>query len=163
MVHGAGVVMNGKGYLFYGPSGAGKSTLARLAKSAAVIGDDISVVLPGEEKGLELVGNPFRGAFVDSTPVSGGFPLQAGFRLVKAAEVEVREVSRARALGELVANLPYVAEAFDDSPGLFARVERAFQGVPLYHLLFRKDDSYWDAIERAGLLERLDAGPENLP
>jgi hypothetical protein len=30
-------------------------------------------------------------------------------------------------------------------------VERTFRDVPLAHLHFRKDDGYWDAIDRAGL------------
>jgi hypothetical protein len=85
--------------------------------------------------------------------VHGRCPLAAGFRLVQAheGEVEVRSVARMRALSELVGNLPFVAEAFGQRPDLFERVERAFRDVPLGHLLFRKDDSYWDAIERAGL------------
>ena len=45
----------------------------------------------------------------------------------------------------------FVAEAFDRRPDLFAKVERAFDGLPMAHLHFRKDDSYWDAIDRAGL------------
>src|SRR5207249_2549192 len=31
LLHGAGIVRSGRGYLFYGPSGAGKSTLAALS------------------------------------------------------------------------------------------------------------------------------------
>ena len=55
------------------------------------------------------------------------------------------------AFGQLVGNLTFVAEAFRERPDLFASVEAAFAPVPLFHLHFRKDDSYWDAIEAAGL------------
>ena len=54
-------------------------------------------------------------------------------------------------LSELVGNLPFVAEAFGLRPELFDTVQRAFAGIELAHLHFRKDDSYWDAIEKAGL------------
>jgi hypothetical protein len=55
------------------------------------------------------------------------------------------------AFGQLVGNLTFVAEAFRERPDLFASIEAAFASVPLFHLHFRKDDSYWDAIEAAGL------------
>ena len=63
----------------------------------------------------------------------------------------VRPVARVRALSELVGNLPFVAEAFPLRPDLFDSVQRAFAGIELAHLHFRKDDSYWEAIEKAGL------------
>jgi hypothetical protein len=77
--------------------------------------------------------------------------LAAGFRLIQDAEVKVQETPRVRALAELVGNLPFVAEGFNERPDLFREIERTFAGVPLAHLHFRKDDSYWDAIQRAGL------------
>jgi hypothetical protein len=50
-----------------------------------------------------------------------------------------------------VGNLPFVAEAFAERPDLFASVQQTFATLPLAHLHFRKDDSYWDAIAAAGL------------
>ena len=34
---------------------------------------------------------------------------------------------------------------------MFEFVEKAFDQVPLSHLHFRKDDSFWEAIDEAGL------------
>ena len=151
LVHAASLVRHGKAYLFYGESGAGKSTLAAADTRGTVVSDDLSLVLPRPEGGLDLVGSPFRGTYEGGAPVVGRFPLAAGFRLVKAARAEVRPVQRTLALGQLVGNLTFVAEAFRERPDLFASVEAAFAGVPLLHLHFVKDDSYWDAIEAAGL------------
>ena len=77
--------------------------------------------------------------------------MAAGFRIVKAGSAAVRPVPRTVALGQLVGNLTFVAEAFRERPDLFASMEAAFTGVPLLHLHFRKDDSFWDAIDAAGL------------
>ncbi|MCP3982446.1 MAG: hypothetical protein GY716_24350 [bacterium] len=151
LIHAASAVRNGRGYLFYGESGAGKSTLSACNLRASVVSDDLSLVLPGGDSTLELVGSPFRGTYEGGDPVVGRFPLHAGFRIVKADVAEVKSVARSRALAELVGNLPFVAEAFDARPDLFERIEIAFRPIPLGHLLFRKDDSYWDAIDRAGL------------
>jgi len=60
-------------------------------------------------------------------------------------------VPRVIAFGQLVGNLTFVAESFGVRPDLFASIEKAFADVPLQRLQFRKDDSYWDAIDAAGL------------
>jgi hypothetical protein len=151
LVHAASAVWKDRGYLFYGESGAGKSTLSACNRRARVVSDDLSLLLPGPGGGLELIGSPFRGTYGGGPPVVGRFPLAAGFRLVQADRAAVKPVARARALGELVGNLPFVAEAFAARPDLFDGVASAFAAVPLAHLHFRKDDSYWDAIESAQL------------
>lgn len=151
LVHAASAVHKDKGYLFYGESGAGKSTLSACNRRARVVSDDLSLLLPGDNEALELVGSPFRGTYTEGSPVVGRFPLAAGFRLIQAEEANVRPVDRARAMSELVGNLPFVAEFFADRPDLFQRVASAFASVPLSHLHFCKDDTYWDAIEAAGL------------
>ena len=149
LVHAASIVADGRGYLFFGESGAGKSTLAASTRKGRVVSDDLSLVLPGAH-GLDLVGSPFRGTYEGGDPVQGRFPLAAAFRLVQAPDAAVVPVPRAIAFGQLVANLTFVAEAFDRRPDLFASVEKAFSCVPLAHLHFRKDDSYWEAISAAG-------------
>jgi hypothetical protein len=151
LVHAASGVYRGRGYLFYGESGAGKSTLAACNRRARIVSDDLSLVLPGSDGRPQLVGSPFRGTYEAGERVLGRFPLAAGFRLIQAAAAEVRPVARIRALSELIGNLPFVAEAFGERPDLWDGVERTFREVPLAHLHFRKDDSYWDAIEQAGL------------
>lgn len=151
LVHAASAVRDGKAYLFYGESGAGKSTLSAASGRARVVSDDLSLVLPRAGGGLDLVGSPFRGTYEGGDPVVGRFPLAAGFRIVKAERAEVREAKRVIAFGQLVGNLTFVAEAFRERPDLFAAIEAAFASVPLFHLHFRKDDSYWDAIDAKGL------------
>ena len=151
LIHAASAVWDGRGYLFYGESGAGKSTLSASNRRATILSDDLSLVLPNESGQLELRGTPFRGTYEEGERVVGNFPLVAGFRLVQAAEPEVREVPRLRALSELVGNLPFVAEGFGTRPDLFATMQASFADIPLRHLHFSKDDRYWDAIRDAGL------------
>jgi hypothetical protein len=151
LVHAASAVRNGKGYLFYGESGAGKSTFAEVNRRGVIVSDDLSLVLPGEGGRAELAGSPFRGTYEEGEPVRGRFPLAAAFRLVQGERAEVVRVPRVLAFGQLVGNLAFLAEGFDARPDLFASVERVFAAVPLFHLRFRKDDSYWDALDGAGL------------
>lgn len=151
LVHAASVVRNGKAYLFYGESGAGKSTLSAVNTRGRVVSDDLTLVLPRQGGGLDVVGSPFRGTYEGGEPVVGRFPLVAGFRIVKGERAEVRVVPRAVAFGQLVGNLTFVAEGFRERPDLFASIEAAFAAIPLRQLHFRKDDSFWDAIDAAGL------------
>ena len=60
MVHGSGVIADGKGWLFTGKSGKGKTTLAKIFDSCGdrVIHDDRLILLKGDE-----------GWFIHSTPV----------------------------------------------------------------------------------------------
>jgi len=151
LVHAAGAVWEGKGYLFYGESGAGKSTLSECNRRATIVSDDLSLILPGRGGAPDLIGTPFRGTYERGERVVGRFPVVAGFRLIQATEARVEPVQRVRALSELIGNLPFVAEGFVRRPDLFRKIERAFESIPLMHLSFRKDDSYWDAIRAAGL------------
>lgn len=154
LVHAASAVLRGCGYLFYGESGAGKSTLSACNTRASIVSDDLSLLLPmpaPEGDGttrLHLVGSPFRGTYTDGEPVVGSFPLAAGFRIVQAPRAEVQPVPRLRAMSEFIGNMPFVAEFFGARPDIFQRIETALGAIPLAHLHFRKDDSYWDAIAR---------------
>jgi hypothetical protein len=150
LVHAASAIWKDKGYLFYGESGAGKSTLSACNRRARIVSDDLSLVLPDDDGRLEVIGSPFRGTYEDGPAVRGRFPLAAGFRLIQAPTAQVRPVDQRQALAELVGNLPFVAEAFDARPDLFEQTLRVFSGLPLAHLHFSKDDSYWDAIDSAG-------------
>ncbi len=151
LVHAASAVWNGRAYLFYGESGAGKSTLSECNRRATIVSDDLSLVLPDAGGALELIGTPFRGTYEGGERVVGSFPLVAGFRLIQSAEARVEPVERIRALSELIGNLPFVAEGFARRPDLFAKIQQSFGDLPLSHLHFRKDDTYWDAIRAAGL------------
>ena len=155
LMHSASIVKDGRGYLFFGQSGAGKSTLSERSRRGQVISDDLTLILPDSDGRPEVVGTPFRGTYAGGQPVHGRFPLAAAFRLRKAASGETASVSELavrRAMPDAIANLPFVVDQLGVDPGLFEAVERVLTSFPIRELRFRKeDDSYWDAIEKAGL------------
>jgi len=86
MLHSAGLVKNGKAYLFLGKSGAGKSTLSKLAAAAGaeVISDEINL-LRFEKGRFRAYGSPFWGEMrADGRP--GSWPLGGIHLLGKARE-----------------------------------------------------------------------------
>jgi hypothetical protein len=83
ILHGCGVVWQGKGLLFVGESGAGKSTMARLwskEEDAEVVSDDRTIV---REKGNEfwMYGTPWHGEGKFASP--GAARLERIFFLTK--------------------------------------------------------------------------------
>jgi len=100
MLHSAGIVKNGKAYIFLGKSGAGKSTLSKLAAASSrcpavqppsrlaagieVLSDEINLVR--FEKGtFKVYGSPFWGEMRNEGR-PGSWPL-GGFFLLKKANV----------------------------------------------------------------------------
>lgn len=85
MLHSAGLVKNGRAYVFLGRSGAGKSTLSRLAAAsgaAEVVSDEINM-LRRENGRWRAYGSPFWGE-MRAEGRRGSWPLGGVFLLRKA-------------------------------------------------------------------------------
>ncbi len=112
MLHSAGLLKNGKVYLFLGKSGAGKSTLSKLAAAAGVevVSDEINL-LRFEKGRFRVHGSPFWGE-MRSDGRQGNWPLGGIFLLRKA---KVNRLSEATA-GEFLKLLLRCLVNFDKSP-----------------------------------------------
>ncbi len=144
-LHGASIVRSGRGYLFYGPSGAGKSTLAALCTEGKVLSDDLSLVLRRPE-GLVVAGGPFRGTYTAGEPVVGAFPVAGFYRLRKDTNTHVR-ADDGGCFADLLGNLPFVVDQMPRHPDLIDRVHSLVGGATLLYLHFRKDESFWPAVD----------------
>jgi hypothetical protein len=145
LLHGASIVRGGRGFLFYGPSGAGKSTLAALSDEGRVISDDLSLVLR-RPAGLVVAGGPFRGTYREGAPVVGAFPVAGLYRIRKADAIRVTP-GDAGCFADLVGNLPYIVDQVGRRSDLLDRVRAIAAGAALRTLEFRKDRSFWPAID----------------
>ena len=149
LVHGAGIVHQGRGYLFVGASGAGKSTVARLSSEQQVLNDEISLVLGVDTAGPELCATPFNGYCRDK--VHGRAPLQAILLLRQGDRHLLGEPSRAAAAAELASQIvPPVGltEALTEQSAAQA-LEAALQlvaRVPIRMLTFSQDPGFWPLI-----------------
>ena len=108
-MHSSGAVREGSAYLFFGPSGAGKTTIARLSESVGlgVLGDDI-VALRKEAGTYVAYSLPFgnREDFAERLALRA--PIAAMYRLRKAAQHEVRPLTRVQAVTEMIAAVPFI-------------------------------------------------------
>ena len=148
LFHAAGIVKEDKAYVFFGPSGSGKSTAAGFSKGAGILSDDM-IILRKTRKGFSASGTPFKG-----TPTTGNinatFPVAGMFRLVKAGEVSVEKLHRALGMSEVICSIPLLEEN-PDKERILSLVEEMVRQVPVARLHFRKDGSFWKAVEEFSL------------
>ncbi len=158
LVHSAGVIRDGRGYLFVGESGAGKSTVAELSSDHHVLNDEIVMVTPDLAGGLannlsgdlSLRGTPFNGFFTGKQP--GSAPLVAIFLLAHGPAHRIRGVPRAEATAQITSQIvpPVGLEDALDGKATAATLETAIQlteRVPVKILEFRPDEGFWTAID----------------
>jgi hypothetical protein len=150
LVHGCGLLDERKGgYLFTGPSGIGKSTVAKLAQSRAVMNDE-AVLVRRQEGRYRIEGTPLEG---DLRPTSNSSAdLAAIFFLKQAIDVSVRKLgvvdACTRLLGQVMETTPLFDTSgngsMDERMGVCATLA---ESVPVYELCFRRDASFWAAVE----------------
>ena len=162
LVHSAGVVADGRGFLFVGPSEAGKTTAALNSMAWHVLGDEMILIVPGEE-GPEIVGTPVNGTFRDKHP--GRAPLAGIFLLQQSSRHHLAPVGRAEAAA-VVAGEIVPPVGLDEAPGprtLGSMTDLAAQlvdQVEVLRLELLPDPGFWPIIaERFGLASPAGAGP----
>jgi hypothetical protein len=146
LIHSAGVVREGRSYLFFGPSGSGKSTIASLSTQYKILNDDLVLLLPGNDH-WNAFSTPFwnRGNGLNSQPNTG--PLAGMYRLVKDRQNFLERISTGEAIADLIASIPVLSRSPTFSAGLFQRCSTLLDQVPVYRLHFTPDSSFWDIID----------------
>jgi hypothetical protein len=144
MVHGAGILHNQCGYLFFGRSGSGKTTVSRSSVNDEVLNDDLVVLMP-QGNTWRMYSTPFwNPTQVEPKPLAA--PLTAMYRLVQDNKVYLETFKTAQALAELMANIPIISSDPAQSGCLMERCITLLHQVPAYRLHFLPDDSFWHVI-----------------
>lgn len=146
LLHSAGVVRDGRAFLFFGASGSGKTTVARLSADYAILSDDILMVKPVNGT-FQAFGVPFRGEFVDAPRANTRAPLAGLYRLRKAAEHRVAPMPPAQAVAALASCTPFVVINPEMGRQVMDICSRLVAQVPVLELHFRKDPSFWRVID----------------
>ncbi len=147
LLHAAGVIRNGLGYVFFGPSGAGKTTTSRIAaRSSDVVSDDL-VVIRIENGASILYGVPFRGEMSDAPRANQNAPLQAIFRIRQDTDHFLEPISTVTAVADLVASSPFVVRELSLTDLLVDVCDSVVRSVPVMTLHFKRDDGFWKVID----------------
>ena len=147
LLHAAGVIRNGEGYVFFGPSGAGKTTTTYLAaKQGHILSDDL-VIIRKHKGQYHLYGVPFKGELSDAPRSNKHAPLKGIFRLRQDDSHYLEPLSTTTAIAELVASAPFVVRELSLSPDLISVCTDLARSTTVQQLHFKRDDGFWEVID----------------
>jgi hypothetical protein len=142
LLHAAGLVVEGRAFVLVGSEGSGKTTWVELGRSAGAIAVSDDLVLLDAVRGdVELVGAPFRSRLSTPSP-RGRWPLAGILFPARGPDAVLADVPRAIAGARLVANLPFVAEAWSDDERLPRVVDGLLSRIPYRDLTFDRTPGF---------------------
>lgn len=146
LLHAAGMVKDGKGYLFAGESNAGKSTVARCSsKISTVLSDDLTIAYLTRQGG-SIFGTPFFGEFsTGGTNVSA--PLAGIYFLRKATANKLVPLDSNRTLTRFLKSVMFFGQDRATTAKVLQLATRFCQCVPCYELQFLPNDSFWRCLD----------------
>jgi hypothetical protein len=144
ILHSAGVVIDGRAYVFFGRSGAGKSTLSGLSPYP-LLSDEHVVITVDPAPAARASGS--WGEFT-GTPIAGSFPLGALVEIGRGPEFKVTRMNQSQAMRALtgVAQIQPLKELW--TPAL-AIISSLISQIPVYHMEWRPEAEVWSEIKRA--------------
>ena len=145
LLHAAGVIRDGAGFVFFGPSGSGKTTAARLSLPLTVLSDDLVIVrLTGDA--ARVYGLPFRGDFPEAPRVNQSAELRGLFQLVKAPAHRLVTVAAPEAFARLLACAPFVMTNAARAQRAMHICRQIMARTAVRALHFRRDPDFWRVL-----------------
>jgi hypothetical protein len=146
LFHAAGLVRHERGYLFFGHSGSGTTTVSRLSPEALVLNDDLVALTPHDGQ-WRMHATPFSNP-TQHAPTGPRVALVSGaYRLIQDRRVYVEDLPPALAVAEIVASSPIVCANPARTLDLLTRARQLHAAVPVRHLHFLPDNSFWNVVE----------------
>jgi hypothetical protein len=151
LFHAAGLVRHARGYLFFGQSGSGKTTVSRLSPEAIVLNDDLVALMPRAGQ-WHMHATPFSNptqVALQHAPASPRSAIVSGaYRLIQDQRVYVEDLPPALAVAEIVASSPIVCADPARTLDLITRARQLHTAVPIRHLHFLPDSSFWKVVDQ---------------
>jgi hypothetical protein len=151
LMHAAGLVRDGFGYVFFGQSGAGKSTSVSLAvaedREVGILGDDAVIIqMSHADAGPRVLTAPFGSGILKMSPLPIDIPLKGLFSLQQFERTYVGNIGFAEGVASLLASAMSVRfqDAIDERIALATRF--AFSPIGIRRLYFKKDPDFWKLI-----------------
>lgn len=150
LLHAAGVVKEGKAYLFFAPANGGKSTVAQLSKKYQILGDDI-IALRKIKRDFFAFSTPWKqGKFISSKP-SSKVKIKAVFFLKKSNQLYFKplrpEEALVRTLSKQIHFFLYTERPLVKK--IFFSAADFFKTIPAYQMHFNQDNDFWPKLEMA--------------
>jgi hypothetical protein len=153
LLHSAGVIKGGNGYIFPGISGTGKSTIASLATEKEIVLSDEMVVVRRVGESYMVYSTPFYGTN-ESADLNSNAPLKAAFLPVKDDKVYIKDTKPSQALTKLLSSVLFFGQEPSLTQHLMDTSADIIAQIPFYEMHFQRDTSFWkciDELENGGL------------
>jgi len=148
LLHAAGLVIDGRGFVLAGAEGSGKSTWARLGEGegAIVISDDL-VLIDATPRGYDLLGAPFRSTH-KTVFRKGRWPLAGILFPDHGTFPKVAGVPAIVAKARIAANLTFVADAVQSDDRVPELIDELATRIPCAQLTFAPDPGFVDTLRK---------------
>jgi hypothetical protein len=147
LLHSAGILDDGRCYLFFGHSGAGKSTITALSAPRRALSDDM-VLIDASGEGIVAHAVPFFGLYPMTDRVRGAFPVAAAFRLRQDERDHLQTLRLARAVATMSASVPFVQDLGRPQIEIVGLLTDVCRRVPVYDLHFTPTGRFWELIRQ---------------
>ncbi|HDP98370.1 MAG TPA: hypothetical protein ENN22_04185 [bacterium] len=145
LFHGAAIIRDDAGYVFFGPSNAGKTTITEFSSDYLILGDDM-VVVREKPLGCEVYASPFNINLGKLKIANSNKRIQGFYRLHQDKKNFLQPMSEAKSLAELMSSVPLSSANFSGNLIAFERCRMIAKQIPCYNLHFTRDDSFWRII-----------------
>ncbi|MFQ5670292.1 MAG: hypothetical protein ACE5HD_07205 [Acidobacteriota bacterium] len=147
LIHSAGLLEDGRCFLFFGHSGAGKSTVTELSAPRPALSDDMVLVDTTPEP-VRAHAVPFFGVFPAARRVRGAFPVAGAFRLRQDRVDRLVSLSPARGMATLAASVPFLHDLGLPPDRILEHLSVFCRQIPVHDLHFTRSGRFWELIQR---------------
>lgn len=146
LLHAAGIISHGRGFVFFGPSGNGKTTVTTFSLDRTVLSDDIVIVKKVGQR-YRVYGVPFRGDMPEAPRTNAVADLRGAFTLVKDAEHRLSEMPVWEAVAKLARCVPFVMTEPAHTNRVMDICHDLVATVPVRAMHFRRDPDFWRMLD----------------
>ena len=143
--HGAGIINNNQGYVFFGPANAGKTTVTEFSSQHFILGDDM-IMLQKFDNSVRVFATPFNINMGDKKLTNTKGNIKGFYRLRQDNKNYLRKMKNSKAIAELMSGVPLAKNNFHGHQTVFYLCSEIAVAVPCYDLHFTHDDSFWSLI-----------------
>ncbi len=147
--HGAGIINNNSGYVFFGPSNAGKTTVTEFSANYSILGDDMVMLRKSNGK-FHVYATPFNINMGDIKLTNTNKRIKGFYRLRQDRSNYLKRMKNSKAVAELMSCVPLSNNNFNGNLKAFSVCSEIVDKVPCYDLHFTRDDSFWRLINEHG-------------
>jgi hypothetical protein len=146
LFHGAALVKDGNGYVFFGPSGSGKSTVTELSNNCTVLGDDL-ILIKKRAHQFRVFATPFNSDDDNGFQITNTDAAIIGlYRLRQNLTTFFKKMSPANILADLLMSIPSVNKNYSGSKTAIDLCARIVDSIPCYEMYFKRNNEFWKFI-----------------